>query len=81
MPIHDKEVNKTFKCNLLHDVINPNKCAKQLNSYYYLIIHGCMNTRKVRAGFQNFRIILDSGYSSKRLMDSQVEKLHPKKRM
>ena len=59
--IHDKEVNKISVCNLLYDIINPPKQAKHLNKNYSHIIHVCMSTRKDRAKFKNFRIILDSG--------------------
>ena len=45
--VHFKEVNKIFECNLLHDIINPPKRAKHLNSHYSPILLGCMNTRKV----------------------------------
>ena len=58
--IHDKEVNKLVENNLLHDIINPPKRAKNSNSHYSPILHGCINTRKVRAKFKNFQIILDS---------------------
>ena len=49
--IHDKEVNNIAECNLLHDIINRPKRARNLNSHYYPIIHGCMNTRKGQAKF------------------------------
>ena len=77
--IHDKEVNKIAKCNLLHYIINPPKRDKNLNTHYSPILHGCMNTRKVRANFNNFKILLDSGYSSTIVMGRIVEKLHPEK--
>ena len=44
--IHDKEVNKIAECNLIHDIINPSKNAKNVNSHYSPILHGCMNTKK-----------------------------------
>ena len=43
--IYDKYVNKIPECNLLHDIINPPKCAKHVDTHYYPILHGCMNTR------------------------------------
>ena len=38
-----------------------------------------MNTRKSREKFKNFRIILDSGFSSKIVMGRIFEKLYPEK--
>ena len=58
--IHDNVVNKRAECNLLHDILNPYKCTKNINTHYYPIIHVCMNTRKGRAKFNIFRILLDS---------------------
>ena len=72
MRIHDKEVNKISECNLLHDIINPTKCAKILHSHYSPIVHGRMNTRNGRAKFNNPITLLDSGCSSKILMESLV---------
>ena len=48
-----------------------------MDSHYSTIIHGCMNTRKGKAKFKDFRILLDSGYSSTIVMGRIVEKLHP----
>ena len=73
--IHDKELNKTYEYNLLHDTINPPKRAKNLNSHYYSILHGCVNTIKVRAKFKNFLILLYSGCSSTIVMGRPVEKI------
>ena len=42
--MHENEVNKIPECNLLHDIINTSKHTKNLNSHYYTILHGCMNT-------------------------------------
>ena len=50
--IHDNEVKNIPEYNLLHDIINPPKRAKNINSHYSLIIHGCLNTRKGRAKFK-----------------------------
>ena len=55
--IHDNKVKNIAECNLLHDIINPPKRAKNINIYYSPILHGCKNTRKVRAKFKNFRIL------------------------
>ena len=56
--IHDKEVNKISEYNLLHDIINPPKRTKKLNNHYSPILHGCMNTRKVKDKFKDFLILL-----------------------
>ena len=72
--IHDNEVNNIAECNLLHDIINPPKHAKNINSHYPSILHGCMSTRKVRVRFKNFQILLDIGYSSTIVMGWLVEK-------
>ena len=63
--IHEKEVYKIAECNLLHDMINPPKCAKHVDTHYYPILHGCMNTRHGGEKFKNYLILLDSGFSSK----------------
>ena len=77
--IHDNEVNHIDECNLLHDIINPPKRAKNMNRDYSPILLECMNTRKGRARFQNFRIILDSVCSSIIVTRILVEKLCPEK--
>ena len=51
--IHEYEVNKIAKCNLLHDILTPSKCKKYLNSHYSPILHVCMNTQKGGAKFNN----------------------------
>ena len=48
------------ECNLLHDIINPPRRAKDLNNHQSPILHGCMNTRKVREMFKNFQNIFDN---------------------
>ena len=73
--IHNKEVKNIAECNLIHDIINLPKRSKILNTHYYPILHGCMNTRNVRGEFKNFRIILDSGCISTILMGRLVKKL------
>ena len=55
--IHDKEVNKISEYNLLHDIINPPTRTKKLNNHYSHILHGCMNTRKVKDKFKDFLIL------------------------
>ena len=77
--IHDDEVNNIAEYNLLHDIINPSRHTKQLNSHYSPIIHGCINTRKGKKKFRKFRILLDSGCSSAIVMGRLVKILHHKK--
>ena len=77
--IHDKNVNKIAEYYLLHDIINPPKCAKYLNSHYSPMLHGCVNTRKYRAKFKNFQILLDSECNSTIVMAILGENLHPEK--
>ena len=73
--IHDYEVKNVAECNLLHDIINPPKRTKNINIYYYPILHGCMNTRKGRARFKKFRILLVSGCSYTIVMRRLFEKI------
>ena len=61
--IYEKEVNETAKCNLLRDIINRTRIAKNLKSHYSTIMHVCMNTRKGKLKFKNFQILLKSGSS------------------
>ena len=77
--IHDNEVNKTAECNLLHDIINPPKRTKYLNSHNSTTLRGCINTRHGRAKFTNFWIILDSGFSFTVVMGRFVKNVHPEK--
>ena len=70
--IHNNEVNNISECNLLHDIINTTKRSKQINSHYYYILHGCMNTRKDKAKFKKHCILLDSEFSSTIVMGSLV---------
>ena len=76
--IHDKEINHTAEYILSHDILNPPKRTKTINSHYYPIIHGCMDTRKVKAKFKNFRILLYSKFSSSILMGRLIQRFHPK---
>ena len=57
--MHDNEINNIAECNLLHDIINPTKFTKHLNIHYSTILHVSINTIKVKARFNNFRIIFD----------------------
>ena len=77
--IHNNEVYNKSEFNLIHDIINPPKHAKNLNTHYYPILHVCINTRRVRERFKNFRILLDSGCSYTIEMGRLTEKLHPEK--
>ena len=61
--IHDSKVNNISECNLLHDIPNPFYCTKNININCSHILHGCMNTRKGKDRFNNFRILLDIGCS------------------
>ena len=72
--IQNNEVKNISECNLLHDIINPSKRTKNLNSHYSPILHGCMNTRKGKSKFKNFRILLDSGCNSTIVMGRLVKK-------
>ena len=49
MRMHNNEVNNIAECNLLHDIINPTKRVKYINSHYSPILHVCMNIRKGKA--------------------------------
>ena len=77
--IHDKEVNKISRQNLLHDRTNPPKRSKNFNGCYSPILNVCINNRKGRVKFKKLRIILYSGCSSMIIMGRPVEKLHPEK--
>ena len=77
--IHNKELNKLSEYDLLHDMINPPKLAKNLDIHYSTILHVCMKTIKVKVKFKNFRILLGSGCSSAILMVSLVKTVHPEK--
>ena len=76
---HNNEVKNKAEFNLLHGIINHPKCAKKLNIHYSPILHGCMNTGKGRAKFKNFRIILDSRFSSTIFMGRIIKRLYPEK--
>ena len=76
---YDNEVNNISELNVLHDIINPSKHTENLNIYYSHIIHVCMNTRKGKTKFKNFRILLDSVYSSTSVMRRLIEKINTDK--
>ena len=42
--IQNNGVKNITECNLLHDISNPPKRAKNLNIHYSPILHLCMNT-------------------------------------
>ena len=77
--VYMKKVNQIAEVNLLHYILNPSKRSKNINSYYFPILHACMNTQKGRAKFKNFRILLDSGCSSMIIIRRLIEKLISKK--
>ena len=52
--MNDIEVKNIAEFNLLHDIINHPKRAKNINIHYSPIMYGFMNTRKGRAKFKNF---------------------------
>ena len=62
--IHKNEVNKIAERNLLHDILNLSKQNKNLNSHYSTILHECQTKIKGREEFDNFLVLLDSGFSS-----------------
>ena len=73
--IHDKEVNNISEFNLLHDISNPTKVTQNLKRHCCPIIHRCMNTRRAKERFRNFRILLGSECSSTIVMRRLVEGL------
>ena len=52
--INDNEVNNIAEWNLLHDILNPYKHTKNINSHYNPIIHGSLNTYKGRENLRAF---------------------------
>ena len=62
--MNDNKGSNISECYLLHDILNPLKRTKHLNIHYYPILRGYMNTRKGKAKFKNFLILLDNGCSS-----------------
>ena len=74
--IHDNKVKNIYEYNLLHDIINPPKRAKNINRHYYPILYECINIRKGKAKFKNFQILLDSGCIYTTVMRRLVENLN-----
>ena len=77
--INKKEVNTISELNLLHDILNPSKSTKDINTHYSPILHVCIDTRKGKAKFKDFRILLHIECSSTIVMRMIIEKLTPKK--
>ena len=68
----------THEFNVLNNLLNPTKHAKEKNSYYSPILQGYINIRSRRENFRNFRILLDSGRSSIIVMGKLMSILKPK---
>ena len=49
--IHDNEVNNIAECNVLHDILNPTICNKNVYRQHCTILKGCTNTRKGKVRF------------------------------
>ena len=79
--MHEKKVNKIGEYNLLYDILNPSKRTKIINTHYYPILYGWMNTRRGRSKFKSFQILLDSRCSSTIVMKSLITKRNPKEEM
>ena len=62
--MHEKKINKLSEICLIHDILKPYKRTKMLNTHYSPIPNECMSTRKGRAKFKYFRILLVNGCSS-----------------
>ena len=60
--IHDNKVNNISEYNLLNAILNLSKLTKKIDIHYYPILHGCMDTRRGKLIFRNFRILLNSRY-------------------
>ena len=76
--IHDNKANNISECNSLHDILNTYKRTKNMNDYCPPILHGCMNTRRGKARFKKFRILLDKGYIYMIAMRGIAKKLKAK---
>ena len=77
--IHDNKENIISEWNLLHDILNLSERTRNINIHCYLIPHVCLNTKKGKARFNSFRILLDSGCSSRIVMIMLIENLSAKK--
>ena len=62
--IYYQGVNNIFECNSIYGILNSPKRTKYINRHYSPIIRGCMNKRKGKVKFENFRVLLDGGCSS-----------------
>ena len=76
--IHNNKVNNIVGRNLLHEILNPSKSTKNVNSHYSPILHGWVDRHKGKAKFNIFGVLLDSGCSSMILIISLIKKLKPK---
>ena len=56
--IHDTRVINIAEFNLLHNILNPSKCTKNINSHYSPILHGCVNTRRGYSDIKEFSNII-----------------------
>ena len=63
-----------------YPILNPTKRAKSKTSHYSPTLQGCMNNRSGRAGFENFRIMLNSASSSTILIVKLTSKIKWKER-
>ena len=61
--IQNNGVNNIDEINLLHYILNPSTRSKNINYNYSPILHGCINTHRVRGKYILLRILLDTGYS------------------
>ena len=61
--IHDNKINNISEWNLLHDIPNPLKHTRNINSHYFTIMCGCMNMRRGGEKYKTFWILFDSGFS------------------
>ena len=78
--IHDNKVNYLSEFNLLYYILNTSKHTKNINSHRSPILHVCMNTRKGKVKFNNFRILLDSRCGSTFVYEKgNLKKLNLKK--
>ena len=73
------DVNKIVEWNLLLDMLNSTKHAKNKCSHLYQILNGYMNNRRGKVRFKNFQILLHSGSSSTIIMVRMISKLKRKK--
>ena len=77
--IRNNMINVNNEYNILSNILNPTRRAKNKNSNYSLILHGCMDKRIGMAIFRNFLILLDSCRSSTTVTDNLMSKIKCKK--